>query len=108
MQPSDEVLWKQEGLFEKLDSLESNIQSFPAKPTISNFPSGPPESLTNRLLLLQKLFNCPLTSPPLFLPPLPPLLIGHMRAYIKQLLYIAKQPVVAKRGNLPGERSDWF
>jgi hypothetical protein len=44
MQPADEVLWKQAGLFEKLDSLESELQSVPAKPSFSNFPSGPPGS----------------------------------------------------------------
>jgi hypothetical protein len=41
MQPTDELIWKQVGLFEKLDSLESARQSFPSKPSFSNFPSVP-------------------------------------------------------------------
>jgi hypothetical protein len=37
MQPSDELIWKQVSLFDKLDSLESKRQFFPSKPSFSNF-----------------------------------------------------------------------
>jgi hypothetical protein len=42
MHPSDEIIWEQEGLFDKIDLLSARIQTFPAKSSLSNKPFSTP------------------------------------------------------------------
>jgi hypothetical protein len=71
MHPSDEIIWKQVGLFEKVHSLEKKLLNFPSKPSISNSSSFLVDFLVGLVSPALTETNAPKTTPSVPDRPLP-------------------------------------
>jgi hypothetical protein len=101
MQPSDELVWKQEGLFEKLDSLESKRQFFPAQSTFLNLSTVPAENPVDQTHPRQSFPPASKPAPPVPDRSLPDTSLLPYRFVLDpalMILFPIKLPVVVKFG----------